>query len=942
MRSKPALRTAAFLSAVSLMAYACGESTSPVTGTPASLTLVPSRLSLDAVGATEDLTATVYDPEGNVIDTTVQFEPSDPAIISVSAEGRVTATGVGVATVTASLGPLSKTSDVNVFPVGTDVRKASGDLQSAVVGTTLPDPLVVEVRDPGNNPVSGIQVTFTVVSGGGSVSVDSATTDGNGRASTELTLGTTSGPIHRVAASAGGVGRKEFLATGLADTPQTAQAVAGDGQAQPVSTTLPVDLTVLVTDQHGNGVPAAAVNYAVLTGGGSILPAATQTDTDGVAKVQWTLGATLGTQTAEADVPVLSTTLPFSAEGTDLSVTGVTPDTLVEGQPALIMGTGFETVTSNITVTVDGAVAQVTGATTTTIDFVVPRTQCFPARDVEVIVTTVSGGTAPAQAKPVKAGDFVNMQVGDMTLLQDPTEYCIHFDEQPVSESYLLGVQSTATAGAALTGVRVVGQAQTPGPAFAAGISTDVARPVQRFAPVQLDERGERWIRHREAEAEWLQAEWEYGRLLQESGVAAASASSAPSIDSTVTEGQSVSFKVPTLTGGCTDFTRVTATVKAVGTRGIWLNDNANSPLGFDDADFQALSDALDNFIFDVDTAYFGAPTDLDRNGRIVVLITQQLNEDAPNVLGFVTSRDLFSEVQCGASNGAEVFYGRAPDTGYPRTQALADGPALIAHEFTHIIQFGRRLIVNQDPPMTAFMSEGQATLAEEVVGHAALSNSTGRNYGAGIALDLGDTDPNNWYEFPFNDLSFYFGRVFSGSPIFEAPHACSWLTVNPAPCLGRPLWYGVTWSLLRWVNDHFGPAFGGEEAIQQALVNNDISGLENIEDVIGEQIETFLAQWAASLYLDDRGVVGLPARVDFPSWNLVDIYEGGSFPPSAQLDPIRRSLGDFDRELEVRSASTAYFVLSGAVAVPTAVRIRNQIDQFLSPKIQVFLVRMN
>jgi hypothetical protein len=730
-----------------------------------------------------------------------------------------------------------------------------------------------------------------------------------------------------VAASAGGVGRTEFSATGLADTPQTAQAVVGDGQVQPVNTTLPVGLVVLVTDQHGNGVPGQDVDYAVLTGGGSIAPPTVQTDVDGVAQAQWTLGATLGTQTAEAAVPVLSTTLAFSADGTDLSVTGVTPDTLVEGQAAQITGTGFETVTTNVTVTVDGAAAQVTGASTTTIDIVVPRTQCFPARDVEVIVTTTTGGTAPAQSKPVKAGDVVNMAVGEMALLQDPAEYCFHFDQQPVGE-YLLGVQSTATAGAALTGVSVVSQVQTPGPAWAAGFAPDVARSARRFAPVQLDERGERWRRHREAEAEWLPGEWDRARALLQAGAGIASAPSQQLIDSTVAVGTSLSFRVPTLGGSCSDFTTVTATVKAVGTRGIFLDDNANAVQGYTDADYQALSDSLDSFIFDVDTAYFGAPTDLDRNGRIVVLITQQLNQDAPLVLGFVTTADLFSPSQCAAGNGAEVFYGKAPATNYTRDEGLEDAPKVIAHELTHIIQFGRRLIVNQSPSfMAAFMSEGQAALAEEVVGHAALGNTGGQNYGGGIARDLGDTDPVNWYEFPFID----------------APHACSWLTVNPAPCLGRALWYGVTWSLLRWVNDHFGPTFpGGEEAIQQALVNNDISGLENLEDVIGEQIETFLAEWAASLYLDDRGVVGLPTRIGFPSWNLVDIYEGGAFPPSARFEPIQLSFADFDRDVEVRSASTAYFVLSGAVAEPTAVRIRNQIDQFLSPTIQVFLVRMN
>ena len=143
-------------------------------------------------------------------------------------------------------------------------------------------------------------------------------------------------------------------------------------------------------------------------------------------------------------------------------------------------------------------------------------------------------------------------------------------------------------------------------------------------------------------------------------------------------------------------------------------------------------------------------------------------------------------------------------------------------------------------------------------------------------------------------------------------------------------------------LSDHFGPSFlGGERAIQKALVDNDLRGLESIEDVIGVPIETFLAEWAATLYLDDRGVPGLPARLDFPSWNLLDIYEGGGLSATARLDPIRIVFTNFARDVDVRAASTAYFVLAGDVRSPTAVRVRDQADGQLPPNMQVFLVRI-
>ena len=64
--------------------------------------------------------------------------------------------------------------------------KVSGDDQEGMSGETLPNSLIVEVRDQDNNPLSGVGVTFTVTSGYGELSeqstIEYATTDANGQA----------------------------------------------------------------------------------------------------------------------------------------------------------------------------------------------------------------------------------------------------------------------------------------------------------------------------------------------------------------------------------------------------------------------------------------------------------------------------------------------------------------------------------------------------------------------------------------------------------------------------------------------------------------------------------------------------------------------------------------------------------------------------------------
>lgn len=73
--------------------------------------------------------------------------------------------------------------DVSLLPV-------SGDGQTGEEGATLPDSLAVVVLTPGGHPVSGVAVTFDVVTGGGALVPMSVTTDSTGVARAAWTLGT--------------------------------------------------------------------------------------------------------------------------------------------------------------------------------------------------------------------------------------------------------------------------------------------------------------------------------------------------------------------------------------------------------------------------------------------------------------------------------------------------------------------------------------------------------------------------------------------------------------------------------------------------------------------------------------------------------------------------------------------------------------------------------
>jgi adhesin/invasin len=100
----------------------------------------------------------------------------------------------------------------------TALEEVSGDGQSALVGTSLAEPLVVRAHDGSDNPVAGLAVAWIVREGGGSLAPATSITDADGRASSRWTLGNAPGR-NSATAVISGVGLVGFTAMGNAGTP---------------------------------------------------------------------------------------------------------------------------------------------------------------------------------------------------------------------------------------------------------------------------------------------------------------------------------------------------------------------------------------------------------------------------------------------------------------------------------------------------------------------------------------------------------------------------------------------------------------------------------------------------------------------------------------------------------------------------------------------------
>ena len=203
--------------------------------------------------------------------------------------------------------------------VPTTIAIFAGDGQSATPLTAVAINPAVKITTATGVPVPGVTVTFSIRSGGGSVTGESATTD-------SLGIGT----VGKWALGSGGGNSLFATATGLSDTlifiatataiptappsspsspppsspppsspppgttagPPVAIAIyQGEGQNAPAFTAIAVPPSVKVTDAAGVGVPGVAVTFSLRSGGGSISGPATTTNAQGIAAVgQWTLG----------------------------------------------------------------------------------------------------------------------------------------------------------------------------------------------------------------------------------------------------------------------------------------------------------------------------------------------------------------------------------------------------------------------------------------------------------------------------------------------------------------------------------------------------------------------------------------------------------------------------------------------------------------------------
>ena len=183
------------------------------------------------------------------------------------------------------------------------LAKVSGDGQEGTVGDALPEPFIVSVSDEDGKAIAGAVVTFSVTTGGGTLSATTAITDANGRARSTLTLGSDAG-INTVSATIEGLESETFTATAIEQTPHSLAKVSGDGQEGTAGLALAAPFVVSVLDEDDEAVAGVVVTFAVTAGEGILSATTATTDVNGQATTTLTLilGSDTETNTVSATI----------------------------------------------------------------------------------------------------------------------------------------------------------------------------------------------------------------------------------------------------------------------------------------------------------------------------------------------------------------------------------------------------------------------------------------------------------------------------------------------------------------------------------------------------------------------------------------------------------------------------------------------------------------
>ena len=317
-------------------------------------------------------------------------------------------------------------------------------------------------------------------------------------------------------------------------------------------------------------------------------------------------------------------------------------------------------------------------------------------------------------------------------------------------------------------------------------------------------------------------------------------------------------------------FTAVGARLSYVGANILLYVDTLAPPNGFTPDQLQAFGQLFDQTLYPLDVNAFGTPSDIDQNGRLIMLLSPIVNALTPTsdcktqgfIGGFFDGIDLASSDT--SSNHGEIFYSLVPDPNATVSCAhtvedlLAETPATFLHELEHLINFSQHVVVRGAPSERGWLDEGMAIVAEEL---------GSLYYEDKFPPPTGRKDPAQI--FPDSSQGFIQGFLFDSYEYLLKTDTATVTLHSDAD--GGIAWRGGDWLLARWLGDVKGTG------IYKALAQSSLTGTANIASAAGESFDGLFGDFTLALYTDSLPGIpkaSIPVRNRFARRNLRQMYK--------------------------------------------------------------------
>lgn len=320
------------------------------------------------------------------------------------------------------------------------------------------------------------------------------------------------------------------------------------------------------------------------------------------------------------------------------------------------------------------------------------------------------------------------------------------------------------------------------------------------------------------------------------------------------------SFHVVSSLAATPSYATVAAQLAYVGANVLLYVDTLAPAGGFTASQLQGFGQSFDQVLYPIDTTAFGSPTDIDQNGRVIVLLSPVVNGDTPSatcatqgyVAGFFNSED-FSGPADANSNQGEIFYAIVPDPAgtFSCAQTVANVqdavPAIFLHELQHLINYSQHVVVSGGGAGASWLDEGLSIAAEEL---------GSLHYETECPPPSCRSNPAQL--FPDSSQGFVQGFLYDSYAFALLPDTAS-ITLENDGDQGVS-WRGGAWLLVRWLADQ-----AGGSGFYRQLERGPSDGVADIELATGRSFPELFADFGLALHTDS--LAGLP-RTTAPSVN--------------------------------------------------------------------------